>query len=78
MLEQEFQYYKTHEVDLVRRYEGKYLGIVGNKIAGVFDTELAAYAALKTQYGLGKFLVQQAIPVKQDRIQRFHSRVAFR
>ena len=76
MLEVEYQYYKSREADFVRDHEGKYLGIVGQNVVGVFDTELEAYANLKKTYGLGKFLLQQAIPVQQDRIQRYHSRVA--
>ena len=78
MLELEYQYYKSHEADLVRQHDGKYLGIVGEEVVGIFDTELEAYTTLKKKYGLGKFLLQQAVPVQDDRIQRYHSRVAFR
>lgn len=76
MLEMEYQYYKSHEEEFVREHEGKYLGIVGQEVVGIFDTELEAYATLKKRYGLGKFLLQQAIPPQQGRIQRYHSRVA--
>ena len=76
MLEMEYQYYKSHEEELVRDHDGKFLGIVGQEVVGIFHTELEAYASLKKKYGLGKFLLQQAIPAQQDRIQRYHSRVA--
>ena len=76
MLEVEYQYYRSHEADFVQKHEGKFLGIVGEEVVGVFDTELEAYTTLKEKYGLGKFLLQQAIPVQKDRIQRYHSRVA--
>jgi hypothetical protein len=78
VFEQEYQYYKSHEADLVRQHEGKYIGIVGEQVVGVFESELEAYMTLKKKYGLGKFMLQQAVPVATDRIQRYHSRVAFR
>lgn len=76
MLDMEYQYYKAHEAEFVRDHKDKFLGIVGQEVVGVFDTELEAYTSLKKAYGLGRFLLQQAIPVQQDRIQRYHSRVA--
>lgn len=77
MLEREFEYYKAHEADLVREHEGKFIGIVGDQVVGVFDTELEGYNSLRKKYGLGKFLLQHCVPNHQ-RIQRYHSRVAFR
>ena len=77
MLEREYQYYKAHENELVERYKGKYIGIVGEEVVGVFDTELEAYFELKKKYGPGKFLIQETVPNSQH-IQRYHSRVAFR
>ena len=47
MLEVEYQYYKSREAELVRDHEGKYLGIVGQNVVGIFDTERDAYANLK-------------------------------
>lgn len=76
MLEREYSYYKAHESDFLKQYEGKFLGIVGEEMVGVFGSELEGYAALKKQYGLGKFLIQHCVPAK-NHIQRYHSRVAF-
>ena len=78
MLEREFQYYKDHEADLVRRFEGKYIGIVGDQVVGPFDTGIEAYTILKEKYGLGHFLLQHVIPDSENRTQRYYSRVAFR
>lgn len=76
MLEVEYRYYKAHAEELVRQYDGKYLGIVGEQVVGIFDTEVEAYTELKKKYGLGKFLLQQAVPIQDNLIQRYHSRVA--
>lgn len=78
MLDREFHYYKTHENELVKRYKGKFVAIVGEEVVGVFDSELTAYQEMKTKYGLGKFLLQHCLPAKDRHIQRYHSRVAFR
>jgi len=78
MLEREFHYYKTHERELVERYPGKFIAIVGEEVVGVFDDELTAYLEMKKKYGLGKFLLQECLPVKNSHVQRYHSRVAFR
>ncbi len=78
MLEREFQYYKTHEDEFVKLYNGKFIAIVGEQVVGIFDTELEAYQEMKKKYGLGKFLLQLCLDEKGNRIQHYHSRVAFR
>jgi len=77
MLEREFHFYKEHEDELAKRYEGKFIAIVGEEVVGVFDEELTAYNEMKKKYGLGNFLLQQCLPSKDRRVQRYHSRVAF-
>lgn len=77
MLEREFSFYNTHENELVKLYEGKYIAIVGEEVVGVFDSELIAYEEMKKKYGLGNFLLQQCLPAKDRQVQRYHSRVAF-
>lgn len=76
MLEREYQYYKTNETEFIKQYEGKFLGIVGEEIVGVFTDDIVGYQDLKNRYGLGKFLIQHCIPAR-NHIQRYHSRVAF-
>lgn len=76
MLHREFKYYESHKKELNEQYIGKFLGIIGEQVVGVFETELEAYEKLKKDYGAGKFLIQQSIP-DSNHIQRYHSRVAF-
>jgi len=78
MLEREFKYYKEHESQFLEQYKGKYIAIVGEEVVGVYETELEAYLQMKAKYGLGKFLLQHCLPGQDNRIQRYHSRVAFR
>jgi len=78
MLEREYNYYKAHEKELLQRYKGKYVAIVGEKIIGAFGSELEAYAEMKKKYGPGNFLLQHCLPETDNHIQRYHSRVAFR
>ncbi len=77
MLEKEFQYYKEHQDELVKKHNGKYLAIVGESIAGVFNSELEAYSAMKEKAAPGTFLIQLCTPGKDSFTQTFHSRVSF-
>lgn len=77
MLEHEYHYYKAHEAELLEKHGGKFIGIVGDEIVGIYSSELDGYSQLKKKYGLGKFLIQHCIPASTH-IQRYHSRVAFR
>ena len=78
MLDKEFKYYKDHQEDLVREYNGKFLVIKDERIQGVYDTELEAYTESKKKFDLGTFLIQHCSPGKESYTQTFHSRVAFR
>jgi hypothetical protein len=77
MLETEYEYYKTHENELLQQYSGKFIAIVGEEVVGVFDSELDGYQEMKKKYPLGKFLLQHILPKKDRIIHRYHSRVAF-
>ena len=77
MLDKEFIYYKDHQEDLVREYNGKFLVIKDERIQGAYDTELEAYTESKKKFDLGTFLIQHCSPGKESYTQTFHSRVAF-
>ena len=76
MLEIEFQYFKDHQDELVAKYNGKFIAIVGTKVTGVFDNEMEAYTEMKKRYAVGTFLIQHCLPGKNSYTQTFHSRVA--
>ena len=77
MLETEFNYYTSHQDELVALYEGKFIAIVGEEVKGAFDSELEAYEAMKKEYAVGTFLIQHCRPGEESYTQTFHSRVVF-
>ena len=76
-LEKEFRYYKDQQDELVKRYNGKFLAIVGEDVVGVYDSEIEAYTATKKQHPLGTFLIQHCLPGKESYTETYHSRVVF-
>ena len=77
MLEKEFKYFKDHQDELVKKFKGKYLVIVGQEVVGAYDTEIDAYVEAKKHYKPGSFLIQQCLPGESTYTQTFYSRVAF-
>lgn len=76
-LKSEFQYYLDHQDELVEKYNGKVLVIKGQKVIGVYDSDLQAVEQTIKEYPLGTFLVQKCEPGQESYTQTFHSRVAF-
>ena len=64
MLEREFEYYKDHQADLVKHYNGRFITIVGEEVVGNFDNELKAYTQMKKKHTVGTFLIQHCLPGK--------------
>ena len=75
MLDAEFQYFKDHQDELVAKYNGKFIAIVGGEVVGVFNTELEAYLTLKKDHEVGTFLIQHCLPGTTSYTQTFHSRL---
>ena len=78
MLENEFKYYLDHQVELVQKYNNKFLVIKGEQIQGIFDTKQKAYDDATSNFELGTFLIQQCLEGEQSHTQTFHSQVIFR
>ncbi|MBI5729561.1 MAG: hypothetical protein HY963_00335 [Ignavibacteriales bacterium] len=76
-LEKEFNYYLEHQLELLKKYEGKYLIIKDQKVVEFYNTEIEAYTKAKEKYELGTFLIQQCLPGDANYKQTFHSRVMF-
>jgi len=77
ILQQEFEFYLAHQDELVKKYDGKYIVLKGQKVIGVFDDELSAVTETQKSHELGTFLVQLAEPGNSAYSQTFHSRAAF-
>lgn len=71
----EFEYYLTHQSELVEKYNGKVIVIKDGTVLGVYDSNIEAVTETSKEHELGTFLVQLCQP--EIPIQTFHSRVAF-
>lgn len=72
MLELEFQYYINHQNELVAKYNGKYVVIVGENVVGVYKTATEAYLKSKEQYPLGTFFIHQVGPGVENYSKEMH------
>lgn len=77
MLEKETKYFEQHKEELLKKFKGKYIIIVGEEVVGWFDSEKDAYFEAVQKYGAGNFLIQVCDPDGEEPVQVFHSRVAF-
>ena len=76
-LKKQFEYYVAHQAEIVEKYNGKFVIIVGEQVVGAFDTEMEAYAAAIEKYEAGTFMLQFVGPGKDNYTQTFHSIVVF-
>jgi hypothetical protein len=76
-LDKEFDYYLTHQKELVERYNGKFIVIKDQKVIGDYDSELEAIQKTAEQHEMGTFLVQKCEPGSQSYTQTYHCAVAF-
>jgi len=77
MLEKEFEYYIKNQEELVKKYEGKYLIIVGKNVVDVCNSDEEAYFKAIKKYEKGTFLIQFCEAGDSSYTQTFHSRVSF-
>ena len=75
LLDTEFDYYRTHQDELVSRYNGKVLAIAEEDVVAVFETEKDAYFTMKEKYPVGTFLIQLCSPGEEA--YTYSSRVRF-
>ena len=76
-LQKQLEYFKTHQEELVKKYEGKFLVIKNQEVQGIYGTEIEAYTEAKKKFELGTFLIQHCLPGQESYTQTFHSRVTF-
>ena len=77
MLEKEFNYYLANQAQLVEKYSGNYLVIIGEEIVGVHKSDEEAYFESEKKYASGTFLIQYCESGDNSYTQSFHSRVSF-
>lgn len=77
MLEQEFKYYIDNQKDLVEKYNGRVLAIVGHEIVGDYDDYAQAYFVTKAKHAEGTFLLQKCTQGEAAYTFHIHSRAIF-
>ena len=77
MLEKEFEYYLSHQKELVNQYNGKFLVIIGEEVVGVYNSYEEAITESQKKYEIGKFLIQECLPGEGSYTQTFHTRAIF-
>ena len=75
-LKREFNYYLTHQNELVEKFNGKFIVIKNENVIGAYDSELEAVKKTVEHHELGTFLVQRCQPGEEGHTQAYHSRVA--
>lgn len=73
-IEKNFAWYLKNQDALVKEYEGKYLVINDEQVAGAFDHELEAYEYGSSKFEAGTFLIQPCLPGSESYTQTFYSR----
>ena len=77
-LQKEFEYYLSHQEEMVAKYNGKCIVLMNHEVIGVYDSEFEAVSETSKTHVLGSFLVQKVAPGNAAYTQSYHSRVAFR
>jgi len=77
LLKKEFEYYLSHQPEMVEKYDGKFIAIKNGTVLGAYEDELAAIAETRKEHELGTFLIQLVSPGNAAYSQTFHSRVIF-
>lgn len=77
MLKEEFEYYLSHQNELLKKYAGKYLVIKNKSVIGVYDSEIDAYTETVKNEEAGTFLIQECQPGNESYTQTFRTRVVF-
>ena len=59
MLDKEFKYYLDNQEELARKWNRKFIVLVGEEIVGVYTSKIEAYSESQNKYDLGTFLIQE-------------------
>jgi hypothetical protein len=76
-LDKEFKYYLENQNELLKKYNNRFVVVVGEEVVGDYDTFEDAYFKSKEKYKLGTFLIQKCSEGDKDYTEIFHSRVFF-
>lgn len=58
----EFEYYRAHQDELVKKYNGKVIALRQHQVVGAFDSYEEAYDNMSQKFELGTFILQLCTP----------------
>jgi hypothetical protein len=73
ILNREFHYYLDNQDELVKKYDGRILVIMGEKVVGDYENYDDAYFDSVKKYELGTFLLQECTEGEEAYTETFHS-----
>ena len=76
-LDCEFDYYISHQREIVDKYAGQYVVIHDQKVQGAYPDELTALGEARKKFSMGDFIVQRVEAGTDSFTQTFYSRAAF-
>ncbi|MBE0674887.1 MAG: hypothetical protein IH591_09525 [Bacteroidales bacterium] len=77
MLEREFKYYRDHQEELVKLFNGRTLVIIGEKVVGDYESFEEALIESQEKYEPGTYLIQKCAPGEDNFTHTFHTRAIF-
>jgi hypothetical protein len=78
MLDKEFKYYLSHQDELLKKYNNRFLVIIGEEVVGDYETHEQALFKSQEKYELGTFLIQECTEGESAYTVTFRSRVYFK
>lgn len=75
MLEKEFKYYLKNQDELLKKFNGRFIVIKGDKVLGDYSTEIEALSETRKSHEIGTFLIQKCTPGNNAYTETYHSRV---
>lgn len=77
MLEKEYSYFNKNKASLLKKYNNKFIVIMGEEVIGAYDTQEEALRESSKKYAVGTFLIQKVSNDPSDTVQKFFSNVYF-
>lgn len=74
---EDFEFYLSHQNEMVEKYDGKCIVIKDGVVIGVYDSDLSAVTETQKSHKLGTFLVQKVSQGDKDYSSSYSSRVSF-
>lgn len=75
LIENEFNFYLKNQIELVEKYNGKFIVLKNQSVIGIYDSQSEAYNETVKTEDLGTFLIQHCLLGTDSYTQTFHSQV---